>query len=679
MAVELYINERKIQLGEESIIALDRQVNGLAELKDRQADLTNQIKIPRTAENDRILGFVTSVNSSSKIPYRRLPARVIQNGINIIPSGVATIKEVREKEISIVIYGGNANFFAEIEKKDVRDLDLPALNHTWDFETVRDNRNNTEGFIYALHDPQNGSVNTNGNEINPRGLRPQIFVHTLMDAIIDEAGFKNISPFLNTDPFYRSFVIPVDKLRENLIVTPKFIEDREFVGAKNTIGSEVEIFAGSTGAEVLLFDEDGGTPNPAQEIDPLGQWDPATGTYTAFDSQDVSFAINQSIFVRVVKLNAGSLTPGLDPVVDIAIYKNGVEEQQLINTIMFENLDGGESGTFVVDRQSSVISLEAGDVIDFRIDLFFVGAPDPFNWECYASYKNIHDPEGSGWFSSCNNIIKTGTNYGGTIFPVSNLPELNQLDLVKGIAQKFGLIFDTDARKKEINAVKFETIEANKDKAVDMTSKLDTTKPLRKKHSFGNQYAQKNWIRYTENEDEIFKEVTDGFFLIDDINLKGEDNLFELPFIGTPLKKKLITTNKSVYMATFAYEAQDKPRIFALRDVNENYALNDLVQNETGLNPWKACYFETPPEPDSGDAPSRNMTAQSFIDEDYQPFVRVLNNLKVIEEEFFVSEVDIIDVSFFIPIFVKGQGNFYLNRIKKFREGRSTTYQIVKL
>ena len=48
---QLYINGQEVYLDSDEIIPITKQVNNIAELKDRQADFTTDFKIPATRKN----------------------------------------------------------------------------------------------------------------------------------------------------------------------------------------------------------------------------------------------------------------------------------------------------------------------------------------------------------------------------------------------------------------------------------------------------------------------------------------------------------------------------------------------------------------------------------------------------------------------------------------------------
>ena len=56
--------------------AMNYQVNDIAELKNSQADYSQQLKLPRSAVNRKIFGYSDIFESVTDVPFRRLDCRL---------------------------------------------------------------------------------------------------------------------------------------------------------------------------------------------------------------------------------------------------------------------------------------------------------------------------------------------------------------------------------------------------------------------------------------------------------------------------------------------------------------------------------------------------------------------------------------------------------------------------
>jgi hypothetical protein len=206
---ELYINNKLVELKHNSI-SLTFQINDLAELKDRQANYSNNIRIPITPNNKLIFEMLGIVGSTSRIPYTNVTVKYVYDGIELIKSGKGVIKNVNNN-YNLTIYDGNIDLLKTISSKLIRTLDWTAHNHTLDMTTYLNSFTNTSGYIYAFADFYDV------DKVYVDRQSPSIFVHTLWDMIFVQNGLTYTGDiFTNTD--FLSRVITPTKGFVNTIV-----------------------------------------------------------------------------------------------------------------------------------------------------------------------------------------------------------------------------------------------------------------------------------------------------------------------------------------------------------------------------------------------------------------------------------------------------------------------------
>src|ERR1700743_3832842 len=105
--LQLYINEQLVDLNDDSPIALTFQSNNLAEVQNQQGNTSNQFKLPLTQRNRRILGFPDDVAFSSNLPYQKYRAKIVQDGLEIVPYGIGELNGIDQDSASITILSGN--------------------------------------------------------------------------------------------------------------------------------------------------------------------------------------------------------------------------------------------------------------------------------------------------------------------------------------------------------------------------------------------------------------------------------------------------------------------------------------------------------------------------------------------------------------------------------------------
>jgi len=201
MDERLYLNDILIDLSPGSV-ARSLQVNDFRELKDRQANYSNNIKIPRTPNNEKALDLLGYSGSTSRKPYEIITAKYVLDGIELVTDGNAKIRETSEF-YSLVIYDGNIAINDILGIKTLADLNFTSpvkYNHRLSIESMIDSFSKTEGYIYGL----NGTPVTVVNSI------PCFYIHTLFKMIFNQIGWEVEGDiFTNTD--YLSRVITMDK------------------------------------------------------------------------------------------------------------------------------------------------------------------------------------------------------------------------------------------------------------------------------------------------------------------------------------------------------------------------------------------------------------------------------------------------------------------------------------
>jgi hypothetical protein len=196
---QLYINGQLLDLSNDSPIALTFQINNLADVRNQSGNTSNQFKVPLTQRNRRILGFPDDIKITTNIPYTTLDAKIVQDGIEVVPAGIGEINSADENTASITVLSGNVDFFDNIDAPiyDMGDSSKPAgqkqvfapYNHTWNLTNVVASRLNTEGYIYPVIDY--GILNQDQPyTIDVRNMRPGFFIKTAIDLIVKNAGYK---------------------------------------------------------------------------------------------------------------------------------------------------------------------------------------------------------------------------------------------------------------------------------------------------------------------------------------------------------------------------------------------------------------------------------------------------------------------------------------------------------
>jgi hypothetical protein len=211
--LQLYLNDQLVDLSDDSPVALTFQINNLAEVQNQQGNTSNQFKLPLTQRNRQILGFPDDVAFATNLPYQQYQAKIIQDGLEIVPYGVGELNSIDQDTASITILSGNVDFFDAIDGKlyDMGDstsiwsdygqnLVWQPYDHIWNLDNAADSQTKTDGWIYPVIDYGNFSDNFS-DPVNVTCLRPGFFIKTAIELLLQSSGYQATGSLLG-DPLY---------------------------------------------------------------------------------------------------------------------------------------------------------------------------------------------------------------------------------------------------------------------------------------------------------------------------------------------------------------------------------------------------------------------------------------------------------------------------------------------
>lgn len=659
-----------------TVIALNLQINNLGELRDRQTNFTQAIKLPPSAKNYANLGLPQTPQSQSVKPYRLLDANYIENGTEL--PGYAVIEGSGPEGIELVLYFGNIDFFKEIEGKKLRDLDLSAYNHTWNFATVTGaGRTNTDGFLYPVID-YNG-MDVSNRTVNPNRLAMAMYAATLWNKIHEAAGF-NWDGKIKTSPEFLSLLSPFSN--EGLTYPEDFINDQLFnVGKTADValsypatydGTQTYKTRGSLSPDHTLIYDDETSPgffdNPGANNITTGEVViPVAGSYTFSVNQKISIQINDPAEPPTINVTQGFHN------LAVQVYKNGTFVQGFTLSVPTNNI----TSVHTISGTTPATSCQAGDLITYILKAdsafnFHDGAGPPTYNQNPTTVDVIVRASGSYAKNSlANNII-----YGGYIQAAQMLPDMTQKDFIKGIANYFALIPSTDRVTGLVSWVQFKELYENIPLAKDMSDKLDVERRPSLDYRIGN-YAQINRLKY-KDDDTVPDSLGVGEILVDDHTLEEAKDLFTLPFAASETLKRLNDLDV-VYIDKINgndWKNKTAPRLIMLDRVT--LTDGDLTYDDGTSS---AAYSTVPLTYFVKNNGLYNMSfGDSVLDRHYLELSYVLDKSKKIVLKFNLTAADIKKINLFTPWYLKPYANyFYVNRVSNYVEGKLTSVELIRL
>jgi hypothetical protein len=641
------INDEAIDLNEGQAIAMTKQSARVGDFSTVLASGTNQITIPLTAKNKRIIDNAHILQTESDMLYNRMPVIMSQEGVETIQDGYAIFESVTKNSAQLQLVGGNANFFNRIKDLNLRDLPLTEYDHFWTNAEVFANRNNTAGFLYSLFEQGDSSA---GNTLSTYGtnlyavrtelLLPVFFIKTLIEKIYEEQGFNFDSGTLSALNMYNDAVVFAAS-------TPNRGTDLSFM---NLTIENTSPYSG-IGSETALFDGNGVIVSQSSIYWQLGV-NPAVSEYLVSDNATVhlvaSFIMTNSDTVSSIgQLNIYYSSP--DGITTLPIYFSIPVGTSTINIDETFDCVINPDGDCFFDLESiflPTVDMEVGST--FAVDFEFLS----------------------------NNLITTSDNY-NFIRGVTPVPDMKQGDFLKEIAKIFQLIFDTDEVNATVVARRFDEIKDNIPSALDWSDKIDDTDFQMTMAIEG--FAQTNKLTY--QADDITGYTGEGFINVANENLDAEKKYVEVKqFAATSAVTRFDTVQAPNVPLFTLQDTINVPtngmtdRILLVRQQTFGYNINfnrDGVDLPTTTVTF--AYFTEPGNEDSLDFPT-------LITRFYQAMVDMTDSAKTINIKAKLFIGDVKNYSPFNPVYIeKFNAYFYLEKIENYIKNKLTNIKLIKL
>ena len=277
MAQQLIAGSSSLDLEKFVSIPLIYRISDIRDVSKKSSPYSKTIVLPGTKTNNEFFGGLYDFNADFSVfnPNIKTPCRLINDGFTAM-EGYLQLKEVTRDDkhqvnYNVVIYDSVANFWEDIGKDKIGDLDYTELNHIYNQADIAASWSHdwTDGYYYPM-------LHTSNPVKATTDFLPGIYEKYLLDKIITNAGFT-WSGNLKTSPEFEEEII-LNELGLPAI-DPDIAEDKTFQATKTAtesilINNDAQMLINATG---LTFDVDDET---APNFDPNNLWD-AANTFTA--------------------------------------------------------------------------------------------------------------------------------------------------------------------------------------------------------------------------------------------------------------------------------------------------------------------------------------------------------------------------------------------------------------
>jgi hypothetical protein len=697
--LQLYINDQLADLNDDSPIALTFQINNLADVQNQQGNTSNQFKLPLTQRNRRILGFPDDVTFTTNAPYQQYQAKLIQDGLEIIPYGIAELNGIDQDNANITVLSGNVDFFDAIDGKlyDMGDstsqwsnygqnLVWQPYDHSWGLDEVATSQKKTEGWIYPIIDYGFISGDDFTTAIDVHSMRPGFFIKTAIDLLLKSSGYKGKGSLLE-DPLYPLLICQFSNSAWEHGTDYQNTPDIRGMAAANQAGTQLNHPNANNPDGVLAWN--------AVTSDPSGQF---SGTiFKSININDVKATVTLPhvyLYGRITP-DDGAATlniyityrdPGYPSTPDarlaqLALTFTGGEKSNTNPNGWVR--DTGTSGGHITGYQHLY-----NNVLSFETTL-------PQNGVVYIGYSWTGLSGSNAYIYPGATLLiesqKTNVQFGQTVQCERVFPDISQKDLLKDILQKFGIICQTDNTNRTVSFNSLRDIVNNIPVAKDWSSKcVDQGKQVA--FRLGN-YAQINYMKYKEDENVLPVDFANSQISIADATLPASTDLFQSQFAPT-LNRPYLTGNiaqiKMIDNTTSSidFSVSVEPRILIdqktvlpsgktvrLTDGTRQVVINDVISTPYFYKPegeYNLCFCDMP---GAGGSKLPGLNSKYYTE-----FRKILTQTKKVTRYLMLSPRDILELDLMIPVYLQ-QDNayYYINKIDSWRKGQPCKAELVKL
>jgi hypothetical protein len=677
--LQLYLNNQLVDLSDDSPIALTFQINNLAEVKNQQGNTSNQFKLPLTQRNRQILGFPDNVAFTTNLPYDNYEARIIQDGLEIVPSAIAQLNLIEQDTASVTVLSGNVDFFDALDVHiydmgdNTTDIGKQQLfvpyTHAWTVNNVALSQTNTEGYIWPVVDYGRIPVEFKSDtSINVRYMRPGFFLKTAIELFAKSAGYKiDQDSFLLKQPVYDKLIVQ--------FANDDFEHGADYQSQPDELGmlAYTSLDKGVRHAAVSDPFGKGTFSFNDKNNDPQGQFDGSTFVAKRVFTGQVLVTIPRFYF-------RGRKNDKHPSNINVIIYLE-IPEGTLQYPLNYDLADwtriegtsgGGLQGehTFGPKTLSQQIDFQPGYRLSVRWE-FFGDEPEQFTLYTGASLSI--------------KAVNQNVLYEQDIQCERIFPDITQKDLLKDTLQRFGIICQTDNTTRTVTFSSFRDIVNNIPVAANWTGKcVDQGKTV--SFQLGN-YAQVNTVTYKEDDAILPKNFGNSQINVADKTLPLTTALFESqfaptlnrPYIGGTIAQILkIDTSQDADAVDFSINTQPRLLIDQKIDLRKqngapSVTFTDGSNRITVNDVLSVPYFYKP----GGE--------HSLLWEDlriayYPELEKILQQTKKVVRYFLLTPRDILELNLLIPVYLEQDGcYYYINKIDSWRRGQPTKVELVKL
>ena len=652
--MKLLINDIEVDSIIEQDITITKSVNDMMNLGSREGAFTSEIEANLSVNNKKITNHAQSSNSNTEFPYQKNTATIEIKGSTIL-NGIAELTET-QKAFRFRCYSQLSDVIELIGDDDLNELNLDyangnLINHTWNYANVVANRNNTwnKGFIYPNINYGKWTLNTVHAHWND--LYPSVFCKYLFLRIFHTIGYAVTGNFLS-NALFESSVLPTVQIPE----TPQYYLDANKSEASSG-------FIKYNNVNTLLY----------------------------YTWKANSFPINSNFQFSNKPVTIFGETTTYNPAI-FGKIKATITANVFLQNCTIDCFVGYETSTAFIKLQNfslisginNLVVNEFEKPVGYEISIYF-------KVTSFAS-SPIFELNSLVW---TNEFLPQKLIENNTVFVSECLPKVSKKDFLLTIVNQYNLMMKVDTVNKIIDFSYFNTVEANKSNAIDLSDKIDLTEIPTIEYKLEG-YAQNNELNYeSDDNDEELRKVKNygqGILFCNNLSIDKKKEIFRSKF--APITRKLALKSPETAEMAFihlwllnetTFRTQNvKPRIGYVFNNGEILDLHTTSGEGGGggggahdSSPSCGVYFDN------------LQFSSSLIPNYYQILQNMLESVYFVKGNFKIRIKEFIEIDFLKPIYlnvsIKGfgiiEGYFYCNKINQFKINKyeSTEIELIKI
>jgi hypothetical protein len=651
----LYINDQLADLDAGQVIAQTKQVNDLNSLENRQANYTNKFKLPKTANNTRIMDFLTLTGNESDVPYQKNECSLYSdNGECFVYKGWAVVSDGGD-DYEAIVYDGIIDLYKKVEGKTLADIYLANYTHDKNIESVIASWTGAAPYIYILADynGNTGDVATPQGPANIDYLVPAMRVEYLWQQIFWGNDFTYDGKIFS-DPEFKDLFITIPKGAESAINPELLFEssDYSFKSAKTI--NDTGLF-NSRPALNKFFAQF----NDTTEYDTGSLSDTNRIQLKVTQAGSYLIEVRGTLNTRAWKANTQNDTVVTNADIYLALNATGTNA---LNTLPYgsyigSNIKGGTAFT-----KGKIVYLNAGETLSVVI------GPS----QNIANTTFIINP-GNQLTIKLTKVDVNPIDFNDAFadFPIR--------DFIKEILHRFGLTMYKD---KYADAYTFLTPkELIEETAVeDWSSKFG--KKLSENYIYGS-YAQRNWLRYKYNDKE--ESHKDGYIEVANKNLEESKNIIASA-IYSPEQKKVnylgrLTNVYRLWDKQITAADNDEPGKIEYKPLDKRYYFIKAVEvTNANLNIYSGITHETATVNRFYRESYQGLSFGDVVQNFYWPLKKLLNKSRIVTAELWLNDTDIISFDFKKRYYIEQLGSYFLmNKINNYLPGKPVKCELIRI